>query len=248
MDESQKRRVSKTSRGESTFSPSHPNRPDYLRKAAVDQPEEFTLLPISLCSKHHLCNHRFAPVASRLSFSLSSVPSSPSSSLHHRSSHHNRHIRLPPILQLTSANQTDASDHIGSAQTSYHAQTGDTRCRRCTHYRSQTATATFPAHPATPDRLEMGSDQSIPLDVLGCLRIRGLGHRGGVSPFPSISILPSGDPRQSHGVPHASAASCDLEEVPVLILGVSRHRIWRWTSMVTRANYCQTCWPSSSTP
>ncbi len=113
MDESQKRRVSKTSRGESTFSPSHPNRPDYLRKAAVDQPEEFTLLPISLCSKHHLCNHRFAPVASRLSFSLSSVPSSPSSSLHHRSSHHNRHIRLPPYsssLQRTKQTHQITSD------------------------------------------------------------------------------------------------------------------------------------------
>ncbi len=85
----------------------------------------------------------------------------------------------------------------------------------------------------------------------GCSRMPSdswIGTSRWVSPFPSISILPSGDPRQSHGVPHASAASCDLEEVPVLILGVSRHRIWRWTSMVTRANYCQTCWPSSSTP
>jgi len=189
VDESQKRRVSKTSRGSQHFrhltriapttfakppSTNQRSSPYFLSHSA----QSITSATIDLPQWRHDCRSRCHPyrprhrrpftAAHRIITATSAFPHTPA-----HFSEPNRRIR---------------SHRIGPD--SYHAQTGDTRCRRCTHYRSQTATATFPAHPATPDRLEMGSDQSIPLDVLGCLRIRGLGHRGGCPPFlPSLSSL-----------------------------------------------------------
>ncbi len=112
---------------------------------------------------------------------------------HHHTYVARRHLPLLPLIVLLLPHFTFPTDcsfpaytytpltHSQSLQTAHYAKTGSSRCRCCPNHRSPTATTIFPAHTATKDRLEVGWDQSVPVDVLRRLRICRLGHRSGSS-------------------------------------------------------------------